>query len=414
MVEYHSAISHKDEQIEKLTASLQQSILQREEIKQHFKNEINQLRQQLSETSNLLQEHKCEAGFKLDTSDYLGEALSQIKASVDPVKFNNFKAALDGYLQNKIGSLVNVDKAETCQEMGVLDLKRDLEEKHAKEVEELRTYFEKKCADLEKKYFYLKIKLRNKSFFFSYSEEVFSQSRKMSGSSSCSELDLPLDFHFNQPGPGGDTKSDYSRKDLSKMRENLSQIVAILDRHNLNSLTDDEFDDLRQEIYKMDLKSLFKMDLNSIKSELQNKYHAELEILREDFDNRVDILTVEYESKLAEVQQKHLEEVDDLNQQLRGRICTNSTQEVVSFLFLSVFGCCQKSLSVTNIRFCVRHCMFCVEIRPALAISKLTRWCRVIKGGCKNKWRSLKSISSPPWNCRYRSVIGCFCDYWWN
>lgn len=32
----------------------------------------------------------------------------------------------------------------------VLELRQDLESKHAKEMEELRTYFEKKCADLEK------------------------------------------------------------------------------------------------------------------------------------------------------------------------------------------------------------------------------------------------------------------------
>jgi hypothetical protein len=34
----------------------------------------------------------------------------------------------------------------------VLQLKEELDVKHSKEMEELRTYFEKKCADLEKKY----------------------------------------------------------------------------------------------------------------------------------------------------------------------------------------------------------------------------------------------------------------------
>lgn len=33
-----------------------------------------------------------------------------------------------------------------------MELKNELEAKHSREMEELRTYFEKKCADVEKKY----------------------------------------------------------------------------------------------------------------------------------------------------------------------------------------------------------------------------------------------------------------------
>lgn len=43
-----------------------------------------------------------------------------------------------------------------CGSTELLNLKQELETKHAKEVEELRTYFEQKCSDMEKKFvFYI-------------------------------------------------------------------------------------------------------------------------------------------------------------------------------------------------------------------------------------------------------------------
>lgn len=48
---------------------------------------------------------------------------------------------------NKLRELLSQIK---CNATDVLELRQELEAKHAKEMEELRTYFEKKCADLEK------------------------------------------------------------------------------------------------------------------------------------------------------------------------------------------------------------------------------------------------------------------------
>lgn len=48
----------------------------------------------------------------------------------------------------------SADKAEIEQLVAngdILALKTALDAKHSKEMEELRTYFEKKCSDLEKK-----------------------------------------------------------------------------------------------------------------------------------------------------------------------------------------------------------------------------------------------------------------------
>lgn len=183
-------------------------------------------------------------------------------------------------------------------------------------------------------------------FFFSYSEEVFSQqSRKMSGSSSCSDGELSSDFVFNQPGPGGDNKVDYTKKDITKLHQSLSQMISLMQNFNLNELSDNEFEQLKAEIGKFDFRNLIKYDLSTIKNELQNKYHAELEILREDFDNRVDIMNVEHENKLRSLEKRYVEEIDDLNSQLRSRVVTTAQQEVVSFLYekrVSLSSCTNK------------------------------------------------------------------------
>ncbi|XP_972088.2 pericentrin isoform X2 [Tribolium castaneum] len=305
LVEYRDAIVHRDEQIEKLTSSLQQAILNREEMKQHFRSEIAQLQEQLEKTSNLLKDHK--KSFDFD------EICAQFEHSLGPPQlapFGELKAAFASYvemskraLENEISNLktkFSSDKAQ-CES----EIKSELDAKHSKEMEELRTYFEKKCADLEK----------------NYSEEVFSQqSRKMSESSSCSELSS--DF----VGPGGDTRVDYTRKDLVKLRQSLVQLIKIFDGFNLEDLSDSDFERLTSEIGKFEFRNLLKFDLSLMKSELQNKYHAELEILREDYDNRVDELNVEHEKKLKSLN----EEIDDLNRQLRGRIVTTSQQEVAN------------------------------------------------------------------------------------
>lgn len=39
-----------------------------------------------------------------------------------------------------------------CGSTELMELKEKLDQNHSQEMEELRTYFEKKCADLEKKY----------------------------------------------------------------------------------------------------------------------------------------------------------------------------------------------------------------------------------------------------------------------
>lgn len=119
---------------------------------------------------------------------------------------------------------------------------------------------------------------------YSYSEEIFSQqSRKMS-ESSVSELESETFPH--QLGPAGDS-------------------LLIGDSP--------------------------KRDLNSLRTELQNKYHAELEILREDYDNRLDELKIAHDNHIQQLEEKY----DIIIKSLKGDLedvqkTVVATQEVVS------------------------------------------------------------------------------------
>ena len=85
--------------------------------------------------------------------------------------------------------VINLEEGNTS----LKQLRLELEEKHAKEVEELRTYFEQKCVEIEEQ----------------YSEEVFhQQSKKMSDNDSEIE-ELNTEDLYDGSGPvdclgGGD------------------------------------------------------------------------------------------------------------------------------------------------------------------------------------------------------------------
>lgn len=78
-----------------------------------------------------------------------------------------------------------------------------------------------------------------------------------------------------------------------------------------------------------------------MKTELQNKYHAELEVLREDYENRFDLLNVEHENKLRDMERKYGEEIETLKYDLAEAMKlaqSGPIQEVVSYRF--VFHSC--------------------------------------------------------------------------
>lgn len=178
----------------------------------------------------------------------------------------------------------------------------------------------------------------------------------MSGSSSCSELasDLLFSGSHPHPGPGGDSGppsfdvskfeiakknlNGLTKKDLLKLKEDLEAVSGEFAKYDLEKIGKQvrtftitytffeeflhvgqlkqfplqELNCLKSELSKYDFQSLSKYDFTKIKTDLQNKYHAELEVLREDYENRIDLLNVEHENKLRSIEQKYNEEIETL------------------------------------------------------------------------------------------------------
>nr|CAH7720562.1 unnamed protein product [Callosobruchus chinensis] len=355
LLEYDSALVYKNDLIAQLTESLDQSVAERRELLNQitiFKEEIASLKNQVQEATKLVAQHKCTTeksvsqSAEFSTADDshkvagnidLSNELANLKNCLSEEQMDIFKDfkekvlryvdAIDDKNKEEIGTEVKALKEEKqlerdeyegeisrlrnlianikCGSTEIMDIKSELEALHSKELEELRTYFEKKCADLEK----------------NYSEEVFSQqSRKMSGST-CSEPELNSDLLFsNTPGPCGDTnyniQPNLTKKDVVNLRNELSSILERISKFQLENISDDDMEKLKSEITSSNLSILLKYDLSVIKSDLQNKYHAELEVLREENENRVDLLRVKHEEKLRTLEDKYVEEINDLRIQL--------------------------------------------------------------------------------------------------
>lgn len=161
------------------------------------------------------------------------------------------------------------------------------------------------------------------------------------GSSNTSEIDLlPNDFAFaasnslmqHQPGPDGDTTSSScniisNKNDLNKFQSNYKSLMELIVNYSNNS--DSDWNQLKNDIIveQIDVNYLMKFDSISsnnnallLLNDARNKYNAELEILREDFDNRIDLMNVENEQKLTRLETKYKQEIDLLNQQLLDQI----------------------------------------------------------------------------------------------
>lgn len=79
-MEFQNAVEHRDDLIQQLTESLQQSLAHREELQRQsekFAAEIIELQRRLVETSEIVKQHKCE-GLKSDFSS-LSDVPSELR-----------------------------------------------------------------------------------------------------------------------------------------------------------------------------------------------------------------------------------------------------------------------------------------------------------------------------------------------
>uniref|UniRef100_A0A6P7GD32 Pericentrin-like n=1 Tax=Diabrotica virgifera virgifera TaxID=50390 RepID=A0A6P7GD32_DIAVI len=340
ILEYNGVILIKNDLIQKLTESLEQSSKEKQELMSKigdFENEISELRETIkiaqmkNQTSDSVQEelnssiddqkslvsedvnnnleveymtlkenldmhqHGLLKQLNLKFNEVLEKKISEIK-SVHDQEIKTLKESVslekDEYESeiSRLRALLAEFQAGSTQFMA---LKDELDLKHSREMEELRTYFEKKCADVEK----------------NYSEEIYSQhSRKMS-SSSCSEAELNSDLPFpHVPGPEGDVQTNLNKKDLINLQNELNSIFNKITKCDLDAMTDDDFSNLKREINRSHLSNLLKHSISTgtIKPQIEEHVNAgEKAPKMEDIEAR-------YEEKFNQMKEKYEEELKNL------------------------------------------------------------------------------------------------------
>lgn len=73
-MEYNNEIIYKNDLIQKLSESLNQSVMERKDLLEqidHFKEEVTQLQEQLQETTKMVVSHECIPTDKVDKIDNL-------------------------------------------------------------------------------------------------------------------------------------------------------------------------------------------------------------------------------------------------------------------------------------------------------------------------------------------------------
>lgn len=197
----------------------------------------------------------------------------------------------------------------------------------------------------------------------------------MSGSS-ISENELNSDVFFTPaPGPGGDVPNpSLTKKDILKLKSELENMLDTISNCDLETLNDDDLKRLREDFKKCPINNVIRYDLTNIRLDLQNKYHAELEIMNEQHENTIDMMNVEFEKKLKEME----EELMKVKSQVQVYNVSSSVQEVVRKLLLWLVAL--YWIINVFVEVCLTAC-FCLltDNRRARESSRLTRSWRVTR-----------------------------------
>lgn len=148
------------------------------------------------------------------------------------------------------------------------DLRTELEARHAKEMEELRTYFERKCLQMEKQ----------------YSEEVFSQqSKRMSDNDSETE-DLTDDLYFGGAGDCLNVSNVSCAATPSTIEESLRN--KILDAEN-----------------QAHLETEYEGSIQALRQELELKVN-EIQNVKADYEKGIEEQKEMYECQIRDIEAK--------------------------------------------------------------------------------------------------------------
>ncbi|XP_033609685.1 A-kinase anchor protein 9 isoform X6 [Cryptotermes secundus] len=272
----------------------QAEVLHTEVAKRHMQA-LHSLQFQLdAEHAKLVQkvEHMKKTVQEGTTVASLQDQISKLVADKEELE-NKHKLAMDLLAHEhdvEVAKLRDIIANVKCGNIsGLTELRQEMETKHTKEMEELRQYFEQKCADVEKH----------------YSEEVFNQhSRKLSGSSSGLENeDLVSEMYY----AGGDSS------------QHLTALTHICDSYSVEP----SFKDLEENYQKDFEKRLveYRDQLETVKLELEEKYQNEMEVLREEYESKVEDLVRDlsntHKTEIQNIESKHAKEIQNLKEKLQ-------------------------------------------------------------------------------------------------
>lgn len=264
-----------NEKLEELQTKFDELIREQQKLEEENQNLINkQSKEDINALQTQIQQLMNE---KKELLDEKAELIKRNEELIDKhaKEIREIKKETENDAQKlKTLSLGLVENAPSLTEM-----KAELESRHSREMEELRTYFEQKCLQMEKQ----------------YSEEVFSQqSKKMSDNDSEIE-ELTDDLYF---GGGGDCLN-VSGQNNQKTDSELRNKIELNEGEN---------------IIKSRLESTEK--LVSIQQELYSKVQ-ELETLKN-----------EYERKLLEQQNTHRKELKEFEERAEKRGVVKAVNQV--------------------------------------------------------------------------------------
>uniref|UniRef100_A0A0C9RCG3 AKAP9_2 protein n=1 Tax=Fopius arisanus TaxID=64838 RepID=A0A0C9RCG3_9HYME len=218
----------------------------------------------------------------LEECERLTEENHQLKGEAEGLKTSleeveKEKEGLVGQIQRlKQQHLEEIDVLKKLfGDNGVEKFKEDLERRHALEMEELRTYFEEKVLHVEKQ----------------YSEEVFSQSKKMSDDSSEVE-DMTDDLYFGGAGDAGRFREG-GREVLEEESKGRSETRARgTNEQVLLAVEGDTEDNWPPEL--LQLRNKFTMNARREMEKLKESHEEEMTRLKEDYSKALE----SYESQL--------------------------------------------------------------------------------------------------------------------
>ncbi|XP_046436296.1 nuclear mitotic apparatus protein 1-like isoform X3 [Neodiprion fabricii] len=221
-----AAIVKENENLIKLQRNYEEVSEKLEKLQQNF-DKLQQERQRLIEENEYLTNKQSKEdinSLQLEIEKLTKEKESLVNEKIALIKQNEGLIEehakemdeIKAQTVNDVQKLKSLSLGTSDNALSLSDLKAELETRHSKEMEELRTYFEQKCLQMEKQ----------------YSEEVFSQqSKKMSDNDSEIE-ELTDDLYFGGGGdclnvldvPGRSSKTDSELK--SKIDSNEDENIA--------------------------------------------------------------------------------------------------------------------------------------------------------------------------------------------